>query len=906
MSQIVPTDILTSLEKHDDVVSWINEVLDAPASDGLPVSGLSDLDNRVSHLVGTLELATEDTSTQVERLIDDISRGASRLTYDLHFMRDSALALQGLLHGVEKQSQISVAADTTAALNQLYYLDTVKRNMTAAREVLREAESWSTLESDVISLLGEQNYEKAAERLSEANKSMVVFTNTPEYDTRRTLMISLQNQLEASLSSALVAAVNSQDVAVCKNYFSIFCNIQRESEFRNYYYGSRRTPLTDSWQSAQLSDCDSVSANSSLTFSAFLSTFYTSFLAMLQTERSSIPAIFPDPQSTLSTLITSTLTALQPTFSQRLASLSSHYGSKALPYLIIVYRSTEEFAVSANKILEKIGYATVLSPNPDVTPGARAQSRRRSMRMSISGISAPTPGSAVTLSGPALALGWDQELFEPFLELQVEYGSLERRLVMDALQEIMTGDVGPNTDKSRLLRERSVDVFGLGEDAIARCNAFTRGYGSVGLIASLDDLFAKFAEKSQADISSRRTVLNDNTTAASTDLADLDYTPNDWSDMQSLLHLLEAVRALRERLLGFENRLRSTLAQTSASFRSIRVNPGAFDVPGTTRGALHLLSQSTLNSIELHALLDQADPETSRPQPLSRSSGEAYLTPGPPSADPRRSPQFMTTQTPRYLLLRSRESLAAFAKSCQIALQDTILRPLQQRLISYASLPLWSVQTDPRGKRGGAAGNALSDVQIPTFSLSPSETMQRVAEGLLNLPRLFESYADDDALSFSLETLPFINAELLQSLAEPSPQPTPAAMSHSRRSPSLSFKTPPIAATSASNLVVPELTPEAVSSAWLSSLSLSLLSHLTSKVLTSIRVLTPSGAAQLASDLGYLSSIVMALNVEYDDLEKWKEYVELEDAAGKGRVLEMKGDAIFGCVARMRGWTSTV
>ena len=72
---------------------------------------------------------------------------------------------------------------------------------------------------------------------------MVIFQNTPEYEARRTLMISLQNQLEASLSSALIAAINSHDTNLCRNYYSIFANIQRNLEFRAYYYGSRRSLL---------------------------------------------------------------------------------------------------------------------------------------------------------------------------------------------------------------------------------------------------------------------------------------------------------------------------------------------------------------------------------------------------------------------------------------------------------------------------------------------------------------------------------------------------------------------------------------------------------------------------------------------------------------------------------------
>ena len=48
----------------------------------------------------------------------------------------------------------------------------------------------------------------------------------------------------------------------------------------------------------------------------------------------------------------------------------------------------------------------------------------------------------------------------------------------------------------------------------------------------------------------------------------------------------------------------------------------------------------------------------------------------------------------------------------------------------------------------------------------------------------------------------------------------------------------------------------------------------------------------------------MALNVEYEDLERWKEFVELDDVAGKGKVAERKGDAIFASVAKMRGWNA--
>ena len=43
-----------------------------------------------------LEVAYEDTSSQLERIID-VSQNVSRLTYDVHFMKDAASSLQPIL-----------------------------------------------------------------------------------------------------------------------------------------------------------------------------------------------------------------------------------------------------------------------------------------------------------------------------------------------------------------------------------------------------------------------------------------------------------------------------------------------------------------------------------------------------------------------------------------------------------------------------------------------------------------------------------------------------------------------------------------------------------------------------------------------------------------------------------------
>lgn len=874
---------IESLEQYEDVVSWINETLSPNESDDSSPFDLTELDHEITQLLTTLDIAAEDTSAQLERIIDDVSRAIPRLAYDLHFMKDGASTLQNALVGVLQRSRDAVPKETSEALDRLHHLDTIKGRMEALREVLREAESWSTLEHEVTSLVLEKSYAKAAERLSEANKSMVVFQNTPEYDPRRTLMINLQNQLEAALSTALVSAINAQDSTACRDYFSIFSTIQREPEFRNYYYASRRSPVVALWRNTPLLDCGSdeipLGSSPAQHFADFLPRFYNQFISLLSTERMSISSIFPDPLITLSQFISSTMTSLQPTVSQRLTSYSSHYGESALIRLISTLRTTEEFATGVEKIIEKIRYIPPdpLSPRHVVSSDKPQTHRRRSSRMSISlrpgqqhRPSSNISGSAKIVPDSMESMEWDQELFQPFLDFQTDYGSLERRLLDFSLDELIANDARDKVQASeqpRLFRERAIDIFGLAENSMGRCNAFTYGYGSVGLVHALDGFFQSFIDTWTADIQTEfqnTSALNKNVVSDS-EFSDLDYTAQDWSKIQLSLHLLSSARTVFDRLIAFENKLRAYLSQVASQFRMSLNSPGNFII-AATKGESQLLEQSTLNSAELHSLLNTVDNDINlRDPPFSASLRQQPNTPLQP------------------LLVNARKALSTFAQNCQTLTTKTILSPLRNHLAGYSSSPAWISSTDP------SLMTSSSDLRVPTFSLSHSETVQKVAEGLLNLPRLFEVYADDDALAFSLETLPYIEPEMLQSLSE---QTTDMSGQQSHRRRSSYVKPNPIDA-------------EVVSSAWLISLGHTFLAYLTSEILPAIPSLTVAGAAQLSSDLEYLTNIVRALNVEHSALDKWKTYVAMDNVEGPKAVSEnlpSSSDPILERVAKMRGW----
>ncbi|KAJ3504211.1 hypothetical protein NLJ89_g8055 [Agrocybe chaxingu] len=486
--------------------------------------------------------------------------------------------------------------------------------------------------------------------------------------------------------------------------------------------------------------------------------------------------------------------------------------------------------------------------------------RRRSSRMSISlrpPQLRPQPAAVASSIKPVTdsidSMEWDQEVFQPFLDFQVDYGSLERRFLEQSLLNIITSDTREKVqavDRPRLFRERAIDIFGVAEGSMGRCRAFTHGYGAVGLVQALDGFFQSFVDMWTADIqaepySSSALVKN---AISDGELSDLDYTAQDWSDIQLSLHLLASGKSVFDRMITFEAKLRTYLSQVASQFRLAFSDPSNFLI-AATKGESQLLEQSSLNSAELHSLLLSIENESNP-----------------------REPPF------------SAKALFTFAQACQMSTTKTILSPLRNHLAGYASSASWRSNVDP------SLVTSSNDLRVPTFSLSPSDTIQRVAEGLLNLPRLFEVYADDDALAFSLQTLPYVEIEILQNLSDQT-QDLPNQQSHRRR-PS-SYMKPNV------------IDAEVVSSAWLVSLGHTFLEYLTTEILPAIPSLSIAGAAQLSSDLEYLSNIVRALNVEHSALEKWKSYVGMDAADGiktLNESISSSVDPVLERVAKLRGW----
>ncbi|WWC58940.1 uncharacterized protein I303_101485 [Kwoniella dejecticola CBS 10117] len=925
------SSLASTLDSYgSDIPSFLNNLLSPHLPASLPSPNppqppdLAPIDKTLNELLTQLSLLSQDTNSAVEQSIHDVSRTVPRLAYDLQFMRESANGLCGSLGMVQDRfaRQIdltsspstssgsgsslltstrkdSISANlsnghsetegirTNKSLEKLTHLDKLKNRLESARDILREAESWSTLESELTGFISNAEFSKAGNRLREASRSMVVFQNTPaEYQDRKTLLVSLQNELETSVSKALKNSLDENNVGEIAKFYGVFKDMDRENEFKNYYFNSRSADLLSQWKDTKLvetstGDTPIIGSNSETgvkveptKFSILIHQFYTSLLTGFNAQVEQIPQIFAPhtAASILASFVQTTFDGLDPSPSARLSAVSEYYGSQALPELIVAYRATEELGVAVQSLIDRMtfntqggllsgdiatatspsstlvdktspGYHLATSPSASGSATAAAPARTPTKKMSISRRFSRAP----TISGPLpVDNSWETTLYEPFLDLQSTYATLERRYFEYVLRTDHTLTSSSSTasgkDIARALLDRVTIVFSKADEAIGRCMAFTHGYGALGLLSALEAGLSTFLSNQQKVVMDQiRQAGEISKVKGGRDELDgfdgLDYSTEDWSSFQIVLHILEGCKEISHKLGVFETKLEVFFGSVEVILKAkipeasqvstqtqTQVLAQGYDPKTTTAGSITLLQQSTLNSIDLHSLVSTS-----------------------------------TTPIQRPILPITSNALREFTRSSQLQIQSIILAPLLGQLETYPHLSVWSKPDKPQRK---------GELHVPTFSLSPTDVISRVSEGLLDLLRVFEVWSKEQGLKWSIDTLPFI---------DPSTLPIPISLDIQRTKEGEMGRE-----------IGMEIPEEVVLSTWISSLSLTLLSHLTSVTLPGIRQLTGGGASQLATDLGYLSNAVGALDVSWDELDKWEKSIGLDESAWRKEIREAR------------------
>lgn len=431
-----------------DVKEWVNSALRI-RDDRTPIDAhASNLVMKLQLFIQEVNNALEETSMQSVNNIPRVLREIESIRHDASLLKEQMTLVKEDIRAVEET--------TAQSMKMLMELDTVKSRMQDASRALQEADNWTVLSSDVDKVFESGDVKAIAAKLEGMHRSLTVLQDVPDYAQRRRLLEGLKNRLEALLSPKIVAAFNNHSLDDTKEYVKIFTNIERLDQLQSYYVRCHKAKLQKTWKEVPTED-----PNKSML--EWVSKFYDVILSTWHTEVSWCAQVFNEPGSVLCTLITQTLTHLEP-------SLSS---------------SINEFITKESNIIEKL-----------------IELRRVTLRFAQgleTAISQQQQDKCSTLSVELLV----DAVFSPYVPYLLDYPTLQQAFLTEQLQAMRLHADGL-METAGFMAESVEKIFHLSEQAVDCCINLTDGYGIHGLCRVLEEFFGAYAGRLDECISMLR------------------------------------------------------------------------------------------------------------------------------------------------------------------------------------------------------------------------------------------------------------------------------------------------------------------------------------------------------------------------------------------------------------------
>ncbi|KAG0000952.1 hypothetical protein BGZ79_005273 [Entomortierella chlamydospora] len=473
-----------------------------------------------------LHLLAGQTTAVLSATTQDMVKLLPRLTHELDQLRQETKTLQEGIRLVRGDINSVEPSDTTQALDRLKYLDLVKTRMEATHSALREAENWRNLEAEAKDIFAKGDFTRAATRLSEAEKSLVVYKNTNVEGDRMALLLVLKDQLQQQVMDKVREAIEQKDTAACQTLINVFGLIGRQEVFQECYISQRREPLMQQWKrlmeamnvtlrgsSHVIMTTTQAHTEDSKDFVNALQTFYKAASNTLHDEFSWITSIFSDPSAIIHSLVHDIFSNIDPTMQTALQHVYNTQGDEgSLPILISAFAATESFGTRMERIVSQplVGNQREHSGNRP-----RAGTLVQDVNSKDGKGAAHFSRSKSPLGLDPLEIGsihdpheWAFILYEPFMNYQRDYGKLEGAHLKALLSKTIPS-MAPYRDniiRNRELAKSSSNLvkimantnslaISLAEGAIGRCMRLTHGFGVPGLLDGLNDFFKDIMDR---------------------------------------------------------------------------------------------------------------------------------------------------------------------------------------------------------------------------------------------------------------------------------------------------------------------------------------------------------------------------------------------------------------------------
>lgn len=541
-------DLTDLKEKDADVKGWINKMLSSPATFPMAKPSQTDRNNSVSDispilfnsspsttniitssnttptdnnnipqqasiLLIKLENAGQQISNSIEKISNEVVKNIPRVLYDIENIRKDTRTMQENINRVRMDYR-KFNTDSSEVIQPMFLLDTIRLRMEETRKLLKEAENWSNLSSEMDEIFNNKEYERAATTLEDAQNSLAILKNSADYEEKRELLRKYLNRLEAELSPLLLQTIKSKNIQNLRKYQRIFKKIDREREFYNCYFRNVKQEILEYWMGFEVKDSEQQevvvpvtpvtpkidmdekemeenieNANNiliinstnpqNLNFAEWVPSYFEELYSIIVKEFNWSANIFRQPGDVVCHLINESNKYLKPSFSERLESFKEDDKSHFIVSLINIYKTVENFA-------KTIEHHILFQ-------------RETSRFLKMSTFSKSPANIVMSRFNKNYNFGnWGESLFEPFLPYQQDFAHLEYIYLVDQLKQLFKPDVMAHKSPNELVDHLHLainKIFDHLTGTLNRCIDFTYGYACPGTLKIINDYLVAALEK---------------------------------------------------------------------------------------------------------------------------------------------------------------------------------------------------------------------------------------------------------------------------------------------------------------------------------------------------------------------------------------------------------------------------
>jgi hypothetical protein len=176
----------------------------------------------VATLITKLQVFIQEINNSIDDTSQQTVQNFPRILREIEVLKQETFMLKEQMKSV-RDDLIKVEKNTVnESMKSLLDLDIMRTNLLSVKMALQEADNWTTLTSDLDSMLQSKDINEISSHIESMQNSLALLQDeTNDYLVRCTLLEDFKNKFETLMSSDLIAAFNSKSIGY---YFSHFLN----------------------------------------------------------------------------------------------------------------------------------------------------------------------------------------------------------------------------------------------------------------------------------------------------------------------------------------------------------------------------------------------------------------------------------------------------------------------------------------------------------------------------------------------------------------------------------------------------------------------------------------------------------------------------------------------------------